>query len=52
VLGARCLIAGSLFSEGGLRLAVDALVDRLEAIDFAPPIAALSANDPMLEGAD
>ena len=46
VLAARCLIRGSFFGEAGLRLAVEAAVDRLEAIDFAPPIAALSANDP------
>ena len=46
VLAARCLIPGSFFSERGLRLAVEAAVDRLEAIDFAPPIAASSANDP------
>ena len=46
VLAARCLIPGSFFSERGLRLAVEAAIDRLEAIDFAPPIAAPSANDP------
>jgi hypothetical protein len=46
VLAARCLIPGSFFSERGLRLAVEAAIDRLEAIDFAPPIAASSANDP------
>jgi capsular polysaccharide export protein len=46
VLAARCLIPGSFFSERGLRLAVGVAVDRLEAIDFAPPIAALSANAP------
>jgi capsular polysaccharide export protein len=37
---------GSFFSERGVRLAVEAAIDRLEAIDFAPPIAASSANDP------
>jgi capsular polysaccharide export protein len=50
VLAARCLIPGSLFSEGGLRLAVEAAVDRLEATGFAAPIAELSGNEPaMLE---
>jgi capsular polysaccharide export protein len=46
VLAARCLIRGSFFSEEGLRLAVEAAVDRLGAIDFASPIAASSVNDP------
>jgi hypothetical protein len=46
VVAARCLIPGSFFSERGVRLAVEAAIDRLEAIDFAPPIAASSANGP------
>jgi hypothetical protein len=32
VLAARCLIPGSFFNEAGLRLAVDAAIERLEAI--------------------
>jgi capsular polysaccharide export protein len=48
VLAARCLIPGAFFSVGGLRLAVEAAVDRLEAIDFAPPMAASSANNPAI----
>jgi capsular polysaccharide export protein len=32
VLAARCLIPGSFFNETGLRLAVDAAVERLEAV--------------------
>jgi capsular polysaccharide export protein len=31
VLANRCLIPGSFFSEAGLRLAVEAAIDRLEA---------------------
>ena len=31
VLAARCLIPGSFFNETGLRLAVDAAIERLEA---------------------
>jgi capsular polysaccharide export protein len=31
VLAARCLIPGSFFNEAGLRLAVDAAIERLEA---------------------
>ena len=31
VLAARCLIPGSFFNESGLRLAVDAAIERLEA---------------------
>jgi hypothetical protein len=54
VLAARCLIPGSFFNEAGLRLAVDAAVERLEATyarpargvvtsaaGVAPPIAAV-----------
>jgi capsular polysaccharide export protein len=36
VLAARCLIPGSFFNEAGLRLAVDAAVDRLEAAYARP----------------
>jgi capsular polysaccharide export protein len=36
VLAARCLIPGSFFSEAGLKLAVEAALDRLEAIYFRP----------------
>ena len=46
VLAARCLIPGSFFNEAGLRLAVDAAVNRLEAT-YARPArgeAALSAE--------
>ena len=31
VLAARCLIPGSFFNEAGLRLAVEAAIERLEA---------------------
>jgi capsular polysaccharide export protein len=43
VLAARCLLPGSFFNETGLRLAVDAAVDRLEAA-YARP-----AHGPVLE---
>jgi capsular polysaccharide export protein len=36
VLAARCLIPGSFFNETGLRVAVDAAVDRLEAAYARP----------------
>jgi capsular polysaccharide export protein len=50
VLAARCLIPGSFFNEAGLRLAVDAAVNRLEAAYARParaeaaPAAALPAD--------
>jgi capsular polysaccharide export protein len=36
VLAARCLIPGSFFCEAGLRLAVEAAVGRLEAVETCP----------------
>jgi capsular polysaccharide export protein len=36
VLAARCMIPGSFFNEAGLRLAVDAAVERLEAAYARP----------------
>ncbi len=36
VLAARCMIPGSLFNESGLRLAVDAAIERLEAAYARP----------------
>jgi capsular polysaccharide export protein len=46
VLAARCLLPGSFFNEAGLRLAVDAAVERLEA-SYARP-----AHGPAAERAD
>jgi capsular polysaccharide export protein len=44
VLAARCLIPGSFFNEAGLRLAVDAAVNRLEAA-YARPARGEAAHD-------
>jgi capsular polysaccharide export protein len=46
VLAARCLLPGSFFNEAGLRLAVEAAVDRLEA-SYARP-----AHGPAAEWTD
>jgi capsular polysaccharide export protein len=42
VLAARCLIPGSFFSEAGLRSAVEAAVNRLEAVYARPARAFVS----------
>jgi capsular polysaccharide export protein len=44
VLAARCMIPGSLFSETGLRLAVDAAIQRLEAAYARPAHHAADAH--------
>ncbi len=49
VLAARCMIPGSFFNEAGLRLAVDAAVERLEAAYARPargPAPALAGARP------
>jgi capsular polysaccharide export protein len=44
VLASRCMIPGSFFNEAGLRLAVEAAVDRLEAA-YARPAHASALDD-------
>jgi capsular polysaccharide export protein len=48
VLAARCLIPGGFFSEAGLRLAVDAAVARLEAVE-APSRSAVAEPAALVE---
>ncbi|HEV2187690.1 MAG TPA: capsular biosynthesis protein, partial [Stellaceae bacterium] len=51
VLAARAMIPGGFFSEAGLRLAINAAVNRLEAAEPQTRHTVIAENDPLVETA-